>query len=73
MELDLDELKRDVEINRKERIDFVRRWADYVKRNPNDVWSSQQADLINSVFKNANVDPKTYMKTKLLMSELKRR
>jgi len=33
--------------NSRQRIDFVKFWANYVKANPNEVWSAQQAKLIN--------------------------
>ena len=36
----------------KERMDFVKMWADYVKSNKNEVWSKEQAMLINSMLKN---------------------
>jgi hypothetical protein len=36
----------------KERMDFVKIWADYVKSNKNEVWSKEQAMLINSMLKN---------------------
>ena len=52
--------KRDV----KERLSFVRFWADYVKHNPNDVWSKQQNVLINSVIKSASQDVELYLKVK---------
>ena len=51
-------------LKRPDRIGFVEYWADYVKRNPNKVWSKQQADFINSVLKGANQDKELYLKVK---------
>jgi len=51
-------------LKRSDRIGFVEYWADYVKRNPNKVWSKQQADFINSVLKGANQDKDLYLKVK---------
>ena len=34
--------------NFQQRLDFVRLWANYVRTHSNDVWSEQQASLINS-------------------------
>ena len=48
----------------KERLDFVRFWANYVKTTSNKKWSSQQAVLINSVMKSASQDPKLYLTVK---------
>lgn len=48
----------------KERLNFVRFWADYVKHAPNDVWSKQQNVLINSVMKSASQDVILYLKVK---------
>ena len=52
--------KRDV----KERLRFVRFWADYIKHTPNDVWSKQQNLLINSIMKSASQDVELYLKVK---------
>lgn len=51
-------------LKRSDRIGFVEYWADYVKENPNKIWSKQQADFINSVMKGANVDKELYLKVK---------
>ena len=56
------------EKNFQSRLEFVRFWADYVKKSPNDVWSRQQADFINSVLRTANKDAELYMKTKKAVS-----
>lgn len=47
------ELRFDRERNRQERLSFVRMYAAWVRRVPNEVWSSQQADLIDSFLENA--------------------
>jgi len=47
------ELAFDKEKNRQERLAFVRRYATWVKQVPNEVWSRQQADLIDSFLENA--------------------
>ncbi|MBU1078699.1 MAG: hypothetical protein KKH98_15475 [Spirochaetes bacterium] len=39
--------------NKEDRINFVEYWADYVKNNPDEVWSKQQNVIINSQIKNA--------------------
>ena len=52
--------------NLKERLEFVRFWARYVKSTPNDKWSRQQNMLINSVMKSANQDLYLYLKVKKL-------
>jgi len=34
-------------------MNFVEHWADYVRKNPDRIWSRQQNILINSQIKNA--------------------
>jgi len=41
-------LEFDREQNRTERLAFITRYSEWVKSVPNDVWSMQQAMLINS-------------------------
>ena len=43
----------DREKNRTERREFIRAYAAWVRRVPNRVWSSQQAELIDSLYQNA--------------------
>ncbi len=50
-----------------QRMGFVEFWADYVKKNPNKVWSKQQADFIDSALKGANTDKELYLKVKKLI------
>lgn len=47
------ELVFDREMNRKERLDFVRRYAAWVREVPNSTWSRHQADLIDAFMQNA--------------------
>ena len=47
------ELRFDREKNRQERLTFVRRYAQWVRRVPNEVWSREQADLIDAFFENS--------------------
>jgi hypothetical protein len=47
------ELGFDREKNRQERLAFVREYALWVRRVPNEVWSREQADLIDAFLANA--------------------
>ncbi|MBN1762034.1 MAG: hypothetical protein JW878_02990 [Methanomicrobia archaeon] len=58
------ELKFDVERNKKERLEFIHYYADWVKRMPNEIWSRQQADLIDSFMlntRNFKMTPESYL------------
>ena len=55
----------------KERLRFVRLWADYIKRTPNRKWSKQQNLLINSVMKTADQDADLYLRVKKLSAARK--
>jgi hypothetical protein len=37
----------------EERLKFIHYYAEWVKREPNEVWSRQQAELVNSFVLNA--------------------
>jgi len=50
MNVDLKELEKDKQKNKKERVDFIKFWVNYIKENPDEVWSEQQNLLINSQF-----------------------
>lgn len=39
--------------NKQERMNFIEYWAEFVKNNPDKVWSRQQKLLIDSQIKNA--------------------
>ncbi|HLD83812.1 MAG TPA: hypothetical protein VI979_03095 [archaeon] len=54
----------DKEKNFKSRLEFVRFWADYVRKTPNSVWSRQQADFIDALFQGANQDVGLYLRVK---------
>lgn len=47
------DLKFDKEKNFEERLQFVRFYASWIKKVPNEVWSKQQAELISSFMMNA--------------------
>ena len=47
------ELHFDRKQNLQERLWFVHQYAQWVKQMPNQVWSKQQAQLVNSFYKNA--------------------
>jgi len=58
--------KFDREQNLKERLKFIRFYAKWVKTVPNEIWSRQQADFIDSLFDNAknfSLTPEQYLKT----------
>jgi hypothetical protein len=46
-DIDLEELKRFKENNFKERLEFIDRYAEWIKKNSNSEWSSQQKVIIN--------------------------
>lgn len=50
--------------NFQQRLEFVRFWANYVRKTPNRVWSKQQADFIDSLLMTANQDVSLYNKVK---------
>ena len=45
--IDLKELKKLKEDNFKERLDFINKYANWVKKKSNKVWSSQHRDVVN--------------------------
>ncbi len=46
-DIDIEELKREKEQNRKERLEFVKLYAEWVKRTSNRKWSKDQGKLID--------------------------
>jgi hypothetical protein len=46
--IDLEELEREKKKNFEERLKFIDFWTEYIKNNPDKVWSKQQNKLINS-------------------------
>ncbi len=60
------ELKFDKKQNLEERLCFLRFYVKWVKSVPNEVWSKQQAEFIDSLFDNAknfSLTPEKYLKT----------
>ena len=45
---DLKKAKTDKERNFRERLQFIKFWANYIKTHPDDKWSEQQNMLIDS-------------------------
>ena len=53
--------------NKQDRINFVKYWANYVKTNPDEVWSRQQNIIIDSQIlnaKNYKLSAKEYLRIK---------
>lgn len=46
-------MEREREKNNTQRLEWIKYWTDYMKKNPNKVWSKQQADFINSVLRSS--------------------
>ena len=61
-------MSRKNDVNREERMRFVRLWADYVKTHPDRDWSEQQRVLIDSQMKNA----RNYLLSKEKYLEIKK-
>jgi len=58
--------KFDREQNLKERLNFIRFYANGIKTVPNEIWSKQHAEFIDSLFDNAknfSLTPEKYLKT----------
>ena len=49
---------------RNERLEFVRFWVGYMKTHNNEVWSRQQAVLIDSQILGADQDRERYLEVK---------
>ena len=45
-DINIDEIEKDIKQNRKERLKFVKRYAEWVKTHSNREWSSQQKELM---------------------------
>lgn len=45
--IDLKELEKEMELNRKQRLEFVRQYAEWLKKTPNKVWSKQHCEFLN--------------------------
>jgi len=44
---DLKELEKEIASNRKQRMEFIDMYAEWLKKTPNKVWSRQQNKLLN--------------------------
>lgn len=58
------ELKYDRQENLKERINFIHYYVQWIKKTPNEIWSKQQAELIDSFMQNARnfkTSPQKYL------------
>lgn len=44
---DLLELKEEMKLNKKQRIEFVRQYAEWLKKTPNKKWSSQHKKFLD--------------------------
>lgn len=64
MKINLHELKKDMELNRRDRLKFIELTVEWMKRTPNRVWSKQQAEFINSVLRTSSMDKDLYMESK---------
>ncbi len=58
-------LKKAHELNKKQRMDFVEYWAEYVRTHEDKDWSKQQNVLINSQIRGAlQLSRKEYLELK---------
>ena len=46
-DIDIEKLRKFKEKNFQERLDFLKKYAKWVKKNKNKKWSSQQKEIIN--------------------------
>lgn len=46
-DVDVKELKEDQQKNFKERLEFIKRYVEWLKKTPNKVWSRQQKEIID--------------------------
>jgi len=52
--VDFGEIKNDRMRNFRDRIWFIKYWAEFMKRNSDEVWSEGQKDLIDSQFQKSD-------------------
>lgn len=52
------------EDNQRDRIDFVHKWAKFVRENPDEEWSRQQNVIINSSLKSASISREEFFEMK---------
>ena len=46
-------MNKELENNRKQRMEFVEKWANFVVNNDSYIWSSMQSELIDSQIESA--------------------
>jgi hypothetical protein len=46
LKVDLEKLKKFKERNFEERLEFIRKYAEWMKKTPNKVWSAQQKKVV---------------------------
>jgi hypothetical protein len=61
---DLKDLEEDIRLNRKQRMEFIDMYAEWLKKTPNKEWSRQQNMIINSGFRSRK--KKGFAETRLL-------
>jgi len=47
LKIDLKELKEEMKRNKEQRLEFVRLYANWLKKTPNKVWSRQQKKFLD--------------------------
>ena len=45
-----EELKSNRKLSKARRLKFIDSWVDFIKKNPNSVWSKQHADFVDMVY-----------------------
>ncbi len=50
MEIDINALKREKAENFDERLDFIDKYVEWLKRTPNKIWSAHQKEFIDGVY-----------------------
>ena len=48
IKVDFEKLEEFKKKNFEERLKFIRFWVDYIKKNPNKVWSKQQKNIVDT-------------------------
>jgi hypothetical protein len=48
MNIDLKDLNKKKNQNKKERLAFIDMYVEWLKKTPNEIWSKQHADFINA-------------------------
>lgn len=71
MKVNLKEIGKQEERDLKGDLEFIEKLVEYVRKTPNEIWSKQQADFINSVMRSANTSPEDYIKIKKLVDRRK--